>query len=89
MRMYVAGEWRTAAAEDEIRSPWSGEVVDTVPRAGAADAEDALRCADMQHDASSGPSLRQLELALVHASRVVLRDVRREAGDRHLDVVGG
>jgi acyl-CoA reductase-like NAD-dependent aldehyde dehydrogenase len=45
MRMYVAGEWRTAGAEDEIRSPWSGDVVDTVPRAGAADAEEALRCA--------------------------------------------
>jgi glyceraldehyde-3-phosphate dehydrogenase (NADP+) len=45
MRMYVAGEWREAAAEDEIRSPWSGEVVDTVPRGSAADAGDALRCA--------------------------------------------
>ena len=34
MRMYVAGEWTSAAAEDEIRSPWSGcETVDTVPRA--------------------------------------------------------
>ncbi|HEV8685874.1 MAG TPA: aldehyde dehydrogenase family protein [Gaiellaceae bacterium] len=45
MRMYVAGEWRGAAAEDEIRSPWSGDVVDAVPRASAADAEDALHCA--------------------------------------------
>jgi glyceraldehyde-3-phosphate dehydrogenase (NADP+) len=45
MQMYVAGEWCGAEAEDEIRSPWSGEVVDTVPRASAADAEQALRCA--------------------------------------------
>jgi acyl-CoA reductase-like NAD-dependent aldehyde dehydrogenase len=45
MRMYVAGEWRGAGSEDEIRSPWSGDVVDTVPRASAADAEEALRCA--------------------------------------------
>jgi glyceraldehyde-3-phosphate dehydrogenase (NADP+) len=45
MRMYVAGDWRDGAVEDAIRSPWSGEVVDTVPRASAADADDALRCA--------------------------------------------
>jgi acyl-CoA reductase-like NAD-dependent aldehyde dehydrogenase len=45
MRMYVAGEWREAAERDAIRSPWSGEVVDTVPRAGAADAEAALAAA--------------------------------------------
>jgi acyl-CoA reductase-like NAD-dependent aldehyde dehydrogenase len=45
MRMYVAGEWRGGGSEDEIRSPWSGDLVDTVPRASAADAEEALRCA--------------------------------------------
>lgn len=45
MRMYVAGEWRGAAAEDEIRSPWSGDVVDTVPRATADDARAAIAAA--------------------------------------------
>jgi acyl-CoA reductase-like NAD-dependent aldehyde dehydrogenase len=45
VRMYVAGEWREAAERDEIRSPWSGEVVDTVPRASAADVEAALGAA--------------------------------------------
>jgi len=45
MRMYVAGEWRGAGSEDEIRSPWSGDVVDTVPRASVGDADEALRCA--------------------------------------------
>jgi glyceraldehyde-3-phosphate dehydrogenase (NADP+) len=43
--MYVAGEWRSAAAEDEVTSPWSGEVHDTVPRATAADADRALAAA--------------------------------------------
>jgi acyl-CoA reductase-like NAD-dependent aldehyde dehydrogenase len=43
--MYVAGEWPEAAERDEIRSPWSGEVVDTVPRASMADAEAALAAA--------------------------------------------
>jgi acyl-CoA reductase-like NAD-dependent aldehyde dehydrogenase len=45
MRMYVGGEWRDAEAEDEVTSPWSGEVVDTVPRASAADADRALAAA--------------------------------------------
>lgn len=45
MRMYVAGEWRSAAGVDEIRSPWSGDVVDTVPRASLADAEAAVAAA--------------------------------------------
>jgi acyl-CoA reductase-like NAD-dependent aldehyde dehydrogenase len=45
MQMYVAGEWASAAAEDEIRSPWSGEIVDTVPRATAADVDAALGAA--------------------------------------------
>ena len=45
MQMYVAGEWTSAAAEDEIRSPWSGETVDTVPRATPADVDAALAAA--------------------------------------------
>src|SRR5262245_35823548 len=43
--MYLAGEWRAGEAEDEIRSPYSGEVVGTVPRASAADVERALAAA--------------------------------------------
>jgi acyl-CoA reductase-like NAD-dependent aldehyde dehydrogenase len=45
MQMYVAGEWTSAASEDEIRNPWSGETVDTVPRATAAEADAALAAA--------------------------------------------
>ena len=43
--MYVAGEWRAGDAEDEVKSPWSGEVLDTVPRASATDAERAIAAA--------------------------------------------
>jgi acyl-CoA reductase-like NAD-dependent aldehyde dehydrogenase len=43
--MYVAGEWRTAGAVDEIRSPYSGAVVGTAPRASTADVEAALAAA--------------------------------------------
>jgi acyl-CoA reductase-like NAD-dependent aldehyde dehydrogenase len=45
MQMYVAGEWTSAAVQDEIRSPWSGETVDTVPRATVGDVEAALAAA--------------------------------------------
>ena len=43
--MYLAGEWRTDGAVDEIRNPYSGDVVGTVPRASAADVEAALAAA--------------------------------------------
>ncbi len=45
MDMYVAGEWRGAAAEDEVRNPYSGDVVATVPRASGEDVERALGAA--------------------------------------------
>ena len=46
MQMYVAGEWRGAAREEEVRSPYDGEVVDTVPVASADDARAALAAAE-------------------------------------------
>src|SRR5438128_7173216 len=44
-RMYVAGEWRTTGNEDEVRNPYSGDLVGTVPRASATDVEAALAAA--------------------------------------------
>ncbi|MBM3679022.1 MAG: aldehyde dehydrogenase family protein [Actinobacteria bacterium] len=44
-QMYVAGEWRGAATEEEVRSPFDGEVVGTVPVAGAEDAAAAIAAA--------------------------------------------
>ena len=43
--MYVAGEWRAGGAEDDVRNPYSGEIVGTVPRASAVDVEMALAAA--------------------------------------------
>jgi glyceraldehyde-3-phosphate dehydrogenase (NADP+) len=40
--MYVAGEWVDGDGETMITSPWSGDVVDTVPKATSAQAELAL-----------------------------------------------
>ena len=45
MLMFVAGEWRGAASEEEVRNPFDGEVVGVVPVATAADAELALAAA--------------------------------------------
>jgi acyl-CoA reductase-like NAD-dependent aldehyde dehydrogenase len=45
MRMYVAGEWIDGARQEELRSPYNGEVIDTVPVATTADVERAIACA--------------------------------------------
>lgn len=45
MKMWLAGEWRGAASEDAVTSPYTGEVVNTVPRAGAREVELALAAA--------------------------------------------
>jgi glyceraldehyde-3-phosphate dehydrogenase (NADP+) len=45
MEMYVAGEWRCTASEEEVTNPYDGSVIDTVPVGGAADAERALAAA--------------------------------------------
>ena len=47
MKMLIGGEWRDAAdgAVMEIRNPATGELIDTVPAAGEADALAAIRFA--------------------------------------------
>ncbi len=50
------------------------------------DDEDALGGADVEDDPPSRPVGGELELALVDAGRVQLRDRRRAARERHLDV---
>jgi acyl-CoA reductase-like NAD-dependent aldehyde dehydrogenase len=42
--MLIGGNWRTAASgrTEDIRSPYDGSVVGTVPRAGLADVEAAI-----------------------------------------------
>ena len=42
MKMFVAGQWVDGAARIEVRNPYDGKVIDTVPRAEAADVERAL-----------------------------------------------
>jgi acyl-CoA reductase-like NAD-dependent aldehyde dehydrogenase len=42
MKMFVAGEWTSGEQQFEVRNPFDGSVIDTVPAAGASDVERAL-----------------------------------------------
>jgi acyl-CoA reductase-like NAD-dependent aldehyde dehydrogenase len=45
MRMLVGGEWTEGAGREELRSPYDGEVIDTVPVADAQDVDRAITAA--------------------------------------------
>ena len=45
MRMFVGGEWIEGSRQEELCSPYSGDVIDTVPVAGVEDVERAIRVA--------------------------------------------
>jgi acyl-CoA reductase-like NAD-dependent aldehyde dehydrogenase len=45
MRMLVAGEWTAGAQQEELRAPYSGEVIDTVPVADVRDVDRAIATA--------------------------------------------
>ncbi|MGI9338026.1 MAG: aldehyde dehydrogenase family protein [Gammaproteobacteria bacterium] len=46
MKMLINGKWKGGKKTAEVRSPYSGEVIDTVPVADAADVESALSAAE-------------------------------------------
>src|SRR5689334_5622191 len=45
MKMYFAGDWVDTAKKIEVHNPFDGSVIDTVPRAGAAEADRAIASA--------------------------------------------
>jgi acyl-CoA reductase-like NAD-dependent aldehyde dehydrogenase len=45
MKMFVAGQWVDRPGPSEVRNPYDGTVIDTVPKATPADVEQALACA--------------------------------------------
>jgi acyl-CoA reductase-like NAD-dependent aldehyde dehydrogenase len=45
MRMCIGGEWVETAKKNEVKHPYDGKVVDTVPHASAADVDRALSAA--------------------------------------------
>ena len=42
MRMFICGEWQDRPEKIQIKNPYNGTVIDTVPKAGATDVERAL-----------------------------------------------
>jgi acyl-CoA reductase-like NAD-dependent aldehyde dehydrogenase len=42
VKTYIAGAWENGPEATEVRSPYSGEVIDTVPTAGPGDVERAI-----------------------------------------------
>src|SRR3989454_1487991 len=46
MKMYIAGQWIDKPQKIEVRNPYDNAVLDTVPRADAADVERALQSAE-------------------------------------------
>jgi len=42
MRMFLCGEWRDSSQKINVTNPFSGEVIDTVPKASAGDVDRAL-----------------------------------------------
>src|ERR1700758_1659100 len=68
MKMYVAGEWSSGAAEREIANPWSGDVVDTVPSASPEQVELALSSAVAGADAMARLSAYERSEALNRAA---------------------
>src|SRR5688500_56865 len=45
MQLYFAGRWQDRSAKIEVRHPYDGSLVDTVPQATAADVDAALAAA--------------------------------------------
>ena len=45
MRMIIAGEWTSGRQQEELRSPYNHEVIETVPVADVADVDRAIAAA--------------------------------------------
>ena len=82
-RVFVPGT--TVPGDVELRGEM-GVLADAHVRAVEGHDEDALRGADMEHDALALPALGQLEGALVDARRVHVRDMWWQVRVGHLDV---
>jgi acyl-CoA reductase-like NAD-dependent aldehyde dehydrogenase len=87
MKMYVAGEWVAGEGETEVTSPWSGEVVDTVPVATAAHVDRALAAA--QEGAAQMAALTAYERSQALNRAAALLDTRVEEFARTLSLEEG
>ncbi|HEY2761875.1 MAG TPA: aldehyde dehydrogenase family protein [Pirellulales bacterium] len=71
MKMFVAGTWIDKAETLEVRNPFDGSLVDTVPKADAADVENALAAAfEGARIMRATPSYQRFQI-LSKASRLI------------------
>jgi glyceraldehyde-3-phosphate dehydrogenase (NADP+) len=87
MKMYLAGEWVSGDGESEVRNPWSGEVVDTVPKATATQVDEALAAA--QTGAAQMAALTAWERGQALNRAAALLDARTEEFARTLSLEEG
>jgi glyceraldehyde-3-phosphate dehydrogenase (NADP+) len=85
--MYLAGEWVAGAVRHEIRSPFTGETLATVPRAGVADAARAVDAA--VEGARQMAALPAHERAGILERAAALADARVEAVARTIAAEAG
>ncbi len=79
MKMFVGGSWISATDEIAVRSPYSHDVIDTVPVAGPNEVEMALAsAADGAREIASTPIHRRSEM-LEHAAALIEEDVEELA----------
>jgi acyl-CoA reductase-like NAD-dependent aldehyde dehydrogenase len=71
MKMYIAGSWVENGAIQEVRSPYDGATVDTVPLAGPSDVESALASATRGARAMAGLTAHRRHEILVTTARLL------------------
>lgn len=77
MQMLIAGNWRGASGGNatEVRNPSTGELIDSVPAATAADVEEALRCADRGKQAMRDMPAHLRRDVLLRVSELILENL--------------
>jgi glyceraldehyde-3-phosphate dehydrogenase (NADP+) len=73
-QMYLAGDWVGGPARQEVRNPYSGDVVAVVPRAGAAEADRAV--------AAAVEGARQMRALAAHERAAILDRAAAIADER-------
>jgi glyceraldehyde-3-phosphate dehydrogenase (NADP+) len=95
MRMIVAGEWVLGGGEEPLRSPYSGEVIETVQLADAGDVDRALAAAVRGAEHQRRLSAHEREAILRRAGEIadsrveeLAQTISRETGKPISEAVG-
>jgi glyceraldehyde-3-phosphate dehydrogenase (NADP+) len=80
METFIAGEWVDGSSEVEVRSPYDGEVVDTVPLATLEDVDRALEAAVEGARTMAALPAHERAAILERAAALIAADVDELAG---------